>query len=174
MTATTEVRVLHGAAPGLGTNATALTLRFKQSDDDTQDALAPIPVPSAGKAYSYRKSFLFVATTAPDNVISNLRFFSDGTSLGTGRKVLFARSSSYVQASATDVTASVGSTDVTTLTATSPETIQAGNLILSTDSFPTAGAALQEYVMLQLEASTSATAGNSSSAMTLSYRYDET
>ena len=174
MPAVTQVRVLHGASPGLGTDATNLTLRMKQADDDTQDATAPIPVPSSGKAYSWRKTFLFVANTAPDNAISNLRFFSDGASLGTGRKIMFARSSSYVQATATDAAATIGSTDVSTLTASSPETIQAGNLVLSTDSFPSSGGSLQEFVMLQLEVGTTATAGNSSAAMTLSYRYDET
>ena len=81
MTAATEIRVHHGAAPGLGVDVTSTTLRLKRADDDLQDANDPVPIPDVGVNYSWRKSLKLVATTAPDNKITNLRFFTLGESL---------------------------------------------------------------------------------------------
>jgi len=174
MPATVEVHIFHGAAPGLGSDVTLQTVRFKQADDDVQDALSPVPVPLEGYAYSWRKSFKLVATTAPDNRISNLRFFSDGASLGTGRTVLFGRSSSYVQASAGDQAGGISSTDVDLLTSSSPETIQGGTVMDSGDAYPYDGGAAQDYVMLQLRHDVNVVAGDAAAAKTLTYRFDET
>ncbi len=173
MAANVECRAFHSASPGLGVDVTSQTIRLKRADDDVQNDQDPVPVPSDGLEFSWRKSLKVVATTAPDNRIGNLRFFTLGESLGTGRRVLFARTGSYIQASAGDQAGSISSTDVDTLTPTSPETIQGGDMILSSDSFPTDGGALQDFVMLQLEIDPTASAGNSAAAKTLTYRYDE-
>lgn len=172
MAATVEARVFHGAAPGLGVDVSGQILRFKRADNDAQDAQDPVP--AAGLGYSWRKSFKLVVVTAPDNEISNLRFFADAGSLGTGRRILFARSSSYVQAGAPDETTPISAVDVTSKTAASPEVIQPGELVNSGDAFPTdAGASSsQDFVQLQLEHN-GAQAGNATSAMTVRYRYDE-
>lgn len=172
MAAQTVAAVFHGVAPGTPIDVTNQTLRMKRSDDDTQDALSPVPIPSSGFEYSWRKSFKLFFTTAPDNAVSNLRFFSDGGSLGVGRSLLFGRSSSYVQASAADQSGGIGSTDVSQITAASPEVIQAGDVVISTDSFPTDGN--QDFVMLQLRNDSTAIAGDASAEVTCSYRYDET
>lgn len=176
MVSQTEARVFHGAAPGLGVDITGQTLRFKRADDDLQDANNPIPVPAAGVEHSWRKSFKLIMVTAPDNAISNLRFFSDPGSLGTGRTVLFARSVAYTQASAADEGTPISAVDVQTKTAASPEVIEPGELANSGDVFPTdAGAAgQQDFVELQLAQDSTATVGNSAAAMTLRLRYDET
>lgn len=173
MAATVEARIHHGAAPGLGTDVTNQTIRFKRADDDVQDSVAPVPVPDAGFAYSWRKSLRLVIVTAPDNRVENLRFFTDGASLGVGREVFFARSSSYVQATAGDEGGAIGSTNVDSLTSSSPEVLQAGTLASSGDIFPTAGTG-QDFVMLQLRNATAALAGDAAAAKTLFYRYDET
>lgn len=171
-----ELRIFHGAAPGLGTDVTGTTVRFKRADDDAADSANPVPVPAAGLAYSWRKSFKLVVVTAPDNEIDNLRFFADAGSLGVGRRVLFARSAVYTQAAAGDETVAISAVDVTTKTSSSPEVLEPGELVNSGDSFPTdAGAAgTQDFVELQLEQDPTTTVGNAAAALTLRFRFDET
>jgi len=174
MTAQTEVHVHHGGAPLLGTDVTGGTLRFKRADNDVQDATNPVPIPAAGLGYSWRKSFRLIAQTAPDNEISNLRFYADAGSLGTGRRVLFARSAAYVQATVADETTPISAVDLATKTAASPELVQPGVLADSTDTYPLAAgvASSQDYVQLQLEVGSTAQAGTGGS-LGLRYRYDE-
>lgn len=175
MAAITEARVFHGAAPGLGVDVTGQTLRLKRSDDDVQDAAFPTPIPAAGLEYSWRKSFQLIIVTAPDNNISNLRFYSDGGVIGTGRRVLFARSPTYNQATAADETTPIGAVDVATLILASPEVIEPGVLCDSSDVYPLSegAAGQQDFCELQLEVQPTATVGVGGS-MTLRYRYNET
>jgi len=173
MAATVEVRVLHGGNPLLGSDITGRTARFKLADDDAQDAAAPIDRPAAGVAFSWRKSFLLVATALPDNGLSNLRFYSDTTPIGDGQRVLYATSSTYVQATAADQEAGISNVDVDGHTLNNPATIQAGQFIDgANDVAPYAGGGLQAHVMLQLEVASNAVGGNGGSK-TLTYRYDE-
>ena len=173
MAATTGLRVYHGSNPGLGVDATGLTLRFKQADDDQQDDQNPVPIPQEGVAFSWRKSLKLAATTAPDNRISNVRIFSLQESLGVGREVFFGRSSSYVQATAGDEAGAIGSTNMDTFTATAPEVIQAGDVLLSSDTYPFDGGARQDFWMFQLQHAITAIAGDAAAAKTLVCRYDE-
>lgn len=173
MAATVEFRSLHGGSPLLGSDVTGGTLYFKRADNDSQDSSDPVPKPDAGVTYSWRKSFLLVCTSLPDNGLSNLRFFSNGVALGTGLAVLFATSTSYVQATAADALAAISAVNVDTYTQNSPKVIQAGQWIdASADVAPYAGGALQDYVMLQLEVGATAV-GGLSGAKTVTYRYDE-
>ena len=178
MVATVSVRALHGASPGLGTDVTGQTIRLKQADNDLQDDLFPVPIPASGDPpnFSYRKVLQLVIDTAPDNRISNLRFFSDGGSLGTGRRVLFRRQTAYTQPNAADTSAAISAVDVTTLTDVSPEVIEPGELVNDTDSFPTreGAAGQQDHVELQLEVTSAATPGNSAGALVMRFRYTET
>lgn len=173
MGATVEIREFFGASPGLGSDVTGTTCRFKRADNSTQDANDPTPIPASGYDYSWRKSFKLVATVAPISYLGNLRFFSGGESLGTGRTLLFARSESYVQASSADEDAAIGGTDVDDLTSSAPEVIQAGTFIASGDAMPTDGGALQDYVMLQLRMADDASAGGVGAAKALRMRWDE-
>lgn len=173
MAAATELRIHHGAAPGLGVDATGLTLRMKRADDDIQDDQNPVPIPDDGVEFSWRKSIKLAATTAPDNRISNLRIFSLGESLGVGREIFFGRSSSYVQASAGDQAGAIGSTNFDAFTATAPEVIQAGDVLLSSDVFPFDGGARQDFWMFQLRHDITAIEGDAAASKTLVARYDE-
>ncbi|HEU03188.1 hypothetical protein LCGC14_0273480 [marine sediment metagenome] len=173
MAATTQLRVHHGASPGLGVDVSGQTLRFKQADDDIQDDQNPVPVPDIGVAFSFRKSFKLAATVAPDNRIFNLRIFTLGESLGVGREVFFARSNSYVQATAADLTGAIGSTNLDAFTPTAPEVIQAGDVILGTDAMPFDGGARQDFSMFQLRHEDTAIQGDAAAAKTLVMRYDE-
>lgn len=173
MAAAVEVRVLHGAAPGLGVDATSQTLRLKQADDDLQNDQFPVPIPQVGTNYSWRKSTLLVVTAPPDNAIGNLRFFSDGGSLGVGRTVLFGRRAAYLQATAADETTAVSAVDATTLTDVSPEVLQPGQLVSDVaPPVPTQGVG-QDVVELQLAVDPTALVGNSAAAIVFRYRYNE-
>jgi len=174
VSATVEVRVLHGGAPALGSDATGQTLRFKEADNDTQDSSDPIDRPGAGVVFSFRKSFLLVCTSLPDGFLSNLRFFSDGSPIGTGQRVLFAKSVPYIQATSADLDTAISLVDVDTKTQNNPDVIQAGNFIDgNNDVAPFAGGALQAHVMLQLEVGSTAVGGDGGSK-SLTYRFDET
>lgn len=173
MAATTELRVHHGASPGLGVDATGLTLRMKRADDDIQDDQKPVPIPDDGVEFSWRKSVKLAAVTAPDNRISNVRIFSLQESLGADREIFFARSSGYVQASAGDQAGAIGSTNLDAFTATAPEVIQAGDVMLSSDTFPFDGGVRQDFWMFQLRHGIAAIAGDAAAAKTLVCRYDE-
>lgn len=174
MAATTEIHVYHGAAPGLGADVTGQTLRFKRADDDIQDDQNPVPIPDDGVALSWRKSLKLAAVTAPDNRISNVRIFSLQESLGVGREIFFARSSSYVQATLADQGGLIGTTNFDAFTATAPEKITAGDVFLSTDPYPFDGGTRQDYWMFQLQHAINAIAGDAAAAKTLVCRYDET
>jgi len=173
MAATVEARVLHGGSPSLGSDITGATARFKNADNDAQDAADPVDRPASGVVHSWRKSFLLVCTVLPDNYLTNLRLYSDGGDIGTGQRVLFASSAAYVQASAADETAPISAVDVDVKTQNNPEVIQAGNWIdAANDVVPYAGGGLQAHVMLQLEVASNAIGGDGGSK-TLTYRYDE-
>lgn len=174
MTAVVDVQVFHGVAPGTGTDVGGSTLRMKRADNDTQDANDPVPIPEAGYAYSWRKCLRLVASSPPSNALRNLRFFTDGASLGTGRAILFARGGSYVQPSSADEDTPIGGQDAADLTSASPEVIVAGNFITDADVYPSDGGALQDTVFLQMRIGDDALAGAAAGALTCTYRFDET
>ncbi|KKK46231.1 hypothetical protein LCGC14_3164250, partial [marine sediment metagenome] len=155
-----------------GVDVTSTTIRLKRSDDDLQNDQFPVPIPLVGTEYSWRKSLLLVVTAPPDNSIGNLRFFSDGGSLGVGRTILFGRRAAYLQASVADETTAVSAVDATTLTSVSPEVLQPGQLVSDTDPVPTQGTG-QDVVELQLAVDPTALVGNSAAAIVFRFRYNE-
>jgi len=169
MAAVVQVRTYHGAGPTSG-DVTNATIRMKRADDDTQDAAAPVPIPSAGVARSWRKSLKIYATTGPDNQLTNLRIYSDGVSLGTATTIWIALASSYTQASSADESAAISAVDVDTYTSVSPLTIQAGEVLAAAETGD--GDTGQDFVELQLEIGSTAVPGNSAEK-TLTYQWDE-
>ncbi len=172
MAAQVEVRVLHGGAPGLGVDATSQTLRLKKADDDLQNAQFPVGIPTVGTNYSWRKVTALAVVAAPDNQIGNVRFFSDGGSLGVGRTILFNRAAAYTQPTAADESVAISAVDVTSLTDVAPEVLVPGQLVDDTDPVPTLGAG-QDYVETQLAVDPTAGVGNSAAAIVCRYRYNE-
>ena len=174
MAATTTVRSFHGSGPS-NADVTSTEIRFKRADNDTVDALNPVPIPTSGFNYSWRKHTKLRIDTAPANQITNLRWFSSGTALGTGITHLAVNSSSYTQGSSSDESAAIPSgVDSSTYTSGSPLTITAGQVAASGDTFPTfAGSSgSQDYMVQQMKVDTTAAAG-ASGARTFTYRYDE-
>lgn len=173
MAATTEIHIFTGAFPGTNTNVTSTEVRFKRQDEYAASggtaAQAPVPIPTSGTNYSWRKHFKLRVVTDPSNQISNLRFFSSGSSLGTGITHNVATTGTYVAGSSADETASIGGADSSTYTAGSPLVINSGQ-VMAAGAAPTFGT--QDFTVQQMGVGTAAVAGVSG-ARTYTYRYDE-
>ncbi len=83
MAATIEIHEMSALATG--TDKTSSTVRFKDADNATVDANNPLEIPAADTIYSYTKKLRPYMEDAPNTSISNLRWYTDGTSgFGTG------------------------------------------------------------------------------------------
>ena len=175
MAATSAVHVFSGVSPGTGADVTSTEVRYKRADNSVVNALNPIPIPTSSVNYSWQKSFKLYISTAPANQITNLRWFTSGTSLGTGITHYATTDSVYTQGSTADESALIsGGTDSSTYTSGSPLTITSGLVCDSTDSFPlyegTSGT--QDFLITQIGVGTSASAGTSG-VRTATFRYNE-
>ena len=168
MAATTQIHVFHGAG-GTATDITSTEIRFKRADNDTVDALNPVPIPTSGTNYSWRKSTKLRMVTDPANQISNLRFFSSGTALGTGIVHRLLQSVSYVQGSSSDEATSIGGNDSVNYTSAAPLSVNSG-VVLTAPAAPSYGT--QDYLVQQMAVDSTAAAGTSG-VRTYSLRYDE-
>ncbi len=147
--------------------------RFHRADSSpTSDGSTTfIPIPTSGTNYSWRKSFKLNVTTTPVGTVSNLRFFSDASSWGTGVTPYAKLKAAYTQGSSSDNSALFDGTavDLTTYTSGSPLTITAGTVL----SNPSTGYGTQDYLVIQVGVGSTAVAGTTA-ARTLTYRTDET
>ena len=83
MSATIQIHELSGLTTG--TDKTSGTVRFKNADNATVDTANPLVVPAAGTDFSYTKTLRAYMEAAPVSSISNLQWYSDGTTgFGTG------------------------------------------------------------------------------------------
>lgn len=167
MPATVQIISYHGATGTTETQVDGGNMRFKQADNDTVDAVNPIPVPGAGSNYSYIKQVRLKATTTPANSISNIKAYMDGANgLGTGVSLNGKTSASYTDPSSQGTTVLSGTADMFTYTSGSPLSIT-GSL-----TNPSTGG-IGDYLVMQMAVTTTATQGNTG-AETLTMTYDET
>lgn len=167
MPATVQMISQHGTTGTTETQVDAGNMHFKQADNDTVDALNPIPVPAAGTNYSYIKQVRLKATTTPANSLSNINFYTDGANgLGTGVSVNVKTSASYTDPASQGTTALTGTADAFTYTSGSPLSIS------GTLSNPSTGL-FGDYLVMQMAVGTTATQGNTASE-TITMTYDET
>ena len=119
------------------------TLRFKTADDPLIDTANPILIPSAGTKYSYWKQIYLLCADPDDNIIDNVKFYSDAAiGFGTGVTLMVGDetptknsqvSAGYEVATGTPGTTGdemvaahaslTGSTDAASLTVGSPLTV---------------------------------------------------
>lgn len=170
MAASYEVNVWHGAGPT--DSAWSAGARYHRADTSptTDGATTFIPIPTSGTNYSWRKHHKLKVTVAPTGVCSNLRWFTDGTSWGTGISFFARTNGTYTQGSSSDNSAQVSGTvdAVANYVAGTPLTVNAGTVLTATTGYGT-----QDYVVTQVGGGTTAGAGTTS-ARTLTYRVDET
>ncbi len=170
MAATYQVDAATGSGPTMAAWPAGGRFHRADSHPTTDGATTYIPIPASGTNYSWRKSFKLKVTATPVGSVSNLRFFSDATSWGTGVTAYAVAAASYTQGSSSDNTALIGSgVDVTTYTSASPLTINSGTVL----SNPSTGYGTQDYLVMQVGVGSTAAAGTTA-ARTLTYRVDET
>ena len=166
MPATVQIWGYHGAAASVaGADITSTDTRFKLADNDTADAENPVTVPTSGTNYSYIKNERLYCTVTPASVVDNLRFFTDGSSWGTGIAIYAKVSNSYVDPIVNGTAALTGVADETTYTSAAPLALT-GSI-----SNPDTGA-FGQFVVRQGAVGTGAAPGVVS-GKTQYFRYDE-
>ena len=165
MVATVQIVEGNGATRA-NTQKDGSTLRFKNADNATVDAVNPMVIPTAAQDWSYMKWTQLNVTVAPDTNLTNLKFYTDGT----GWSAADAFVKGWAQAETTYATPSE----------------PASSAEFSDDMFAyTSGAALDlgtaavtgtglkgDHAVLALEVEAGATQGTLT-AETLTYSYDE-
>lgn len=176
MAATVIINRLTGSGP-TKTAITSTTNRMSTSDVANPGTSDPIPIPTSGTNYSYWVVTRLECTAAPSNGINNLKWYSDGTSFGTGLTCKGNTATGYVQATGTQGTTGnvlnttnyatlAGATaDVTTHTSGSPKSVS-GSLGATTGEFG-------DRFVYQLEVGTTAGVGTTT-ARTFTWSYNQT
>ena len=98
MAADVNIEEGNGAPAGSWTDKTGGTVRFKNADNATVDAVNPLIKPTANQEYSFEKFLRVNFNTAPDTNITNLEGYMDGSNdYGTGRKLWGRDLAAYTQ-----------------------------------------------------------------------------
>lgn len=175
MAATVHIERQTGSGAGTGADITSTTTRMKQADNGTADTNNPVPAITT--SYSYWVSTRLNVTVAAANDVTNLKWYSDGTSAGTGLTISGAKASTGTNSGYRQATSAIQLTtgnhtgldatpvDVTTLTSGSPLTV-AGSRGTGTGQFG-------DFFVYQLAATASASPGPMT-ARTFTWQYDET
>lgn len=167
MAATMEIHEMSGA--DAGTDKTSGTIRFKDADDATVDTNNPLVVPAEGTTYSYTKKLRAYLQDAPTTQVSNLRWYSDGTS-GFGTGVAVTVKNIGTTFGTQYKTAMTEGADLFGKTSAAPLD---GD---GTDTGPFVPADVDTYVgdIIELQMSVASTASHGAlSAETLTFAYDE-
>ena len=187
MVATVLINRLTGSGPIVRTPITSINTRANAADAHTvADTASPIEKPGAGTNYSYWVNTQLETTVAPDNLIDNIEWFTDGVnSYGTGitLQVASAAEASYTEATGTPAVTGtlLNDTNYTGGTIT-PAVPGADNAFAFVTGAPLAVAGsttttedFGEIVIYQVAVGTSATAGTKpASPETITWRFDET
>lgn len=180
MAASAQTRYYHGSSPGsAGGDVTGSTVRHKRADNDIQDANNPLPVPTSGLVFTWRKHSKENYTTTPSGSITNLRWFI-GAAMAAGLYLGAWLNAIYTQGATADETGITGFTDTTpnqttndasNYLAAAPLTVNSGTVLTN----PSTGEGSQSYVVTQLGVrSTYAGGPGAISPVAVTYRYSET
>jgi len=166
-----------GVAPGSGASAT--NLRFKLADNNTQDTNNLCIIPAAGTNRSYWKVIALYAVSPPATAINNVKLYTDGALPWTGCTAYVGNEtpSTYSQAtggatSGDEIVANYGGGGVITAK-TNLFTYTSGSSKSVSGSIGAASGKITNYVVLQVDISTTATEGVKA-IETLTWQYDET
>lgn len=186
MVATITINRLTGPSGTIvETDITSINTRANAADAHTTgDTASPIEIPSAGTNYSYWVNTQLDATVAPDNLVDNLEWFTDGVNsygTGIGNVVAQAARASYTEAVGTPGVTGTELTDANytggTLTPATPTDSFAevtGAPLTVTGSTTTTGE-FGNIVVYQVTVGTTATPGTKpATPETFTWRYDET
>jgi len=174
-----DVNIMRITAAGCTlTDITSACTRVSTSDSPTPGAGNPIPVPTSGSNYSYWLSTILYAACAPDNSITNITWYTDGSNtFGTGTQGTVITASEYVPATGTSGSSGIilstachlglnGAPSDLFLYASGCQLAVAGSIATATGSFP------DDHVVLQVSIDTTASPGNSGEE-TVTWQFDE-
>ena len=185
MVATVVINRLTGSGPIVRTDITSINTRANAADAHTvADTASPIEIPAAGTNYSFWVNTQLETTVAPDNLIDNIEWFTDGVnSYGTGitNVVAQAAEASYTEATGTPGVTGTELTDANytggTLTPATPTDSFAkvtGTPLAVTGSTTGVGD-FGNIVVYQVAVGTTATPGTKpATPETITWRFDET
>ncbi len=167
MAATVSVKQVVGA--GGGTATTITNLRFNTDDSVNPGTTAPLIKPSVGVNRSFWKTVYLNADTTPASFINNVKIYCDGTIGWTGCTLYIGSTGSYTQATGTTgltgTDSSVATANIQNYTSGAPKQLT-GSI-----ANPSTGR-ISDYVVMQVDVSTSATVGVLSPE-TITFQYDE-
>lgn len=175
MTATVAINEWNGTGPGVKTDKTSGTIRFKNADSATVDLNDPLVVPASGQQYSFEKWLRLAITGGPFTQISNVRAYSDGINgFGAGIKLWGETRTAFDSTNGpqkpSEVTdppvgdSGLSMTDAFTWTQAVPLSLGAGPFTAIGD--------MGDFLLLVLEVEAAATQGVLP-AETLTFAYDE-
>jgi hypothetical protein len=178
MAATVLIKRLTSTAPGQSgsTDITSINTRMKQNDTHATGG-TDNPVPAVTTSYSFWITTQLECTVTPTTLVDNLRWFSDGSNIGTGLVINGQTATTYVIAASaivlntTNYTGLTGApVDVVTLTSGAPKAVTGS---ISNPSTGYIGGTTNGMFVYQLAATASAAAGPTATE-TFTWRYDET
>lgn len=175
MAATVHIERWTGSGAGTGADITSTTTRMKQADNGTVDTSNPVPAVTT--SYSYWVSTRLNVTVAPANNVTNLKWYSDGVSAGTGLTVSGAKASTganagYRQATSAIILNNTNHTGLDVASATDVSTYTSGSPLTIVGSQASTGV-FGDFFVYQLAATSSASPGPMT-ARTYTWQYDET
>lgn len=175
LVATVQIRRLTGPVAATSTNVTSGSVHAGTEDVNTSPC--KIPVPTAGSNYSFWVNTQLHATVAPDNSLTNIKWYTDGANtFGTDITAIVSTASIYIGASgaagssgslltAANHASLTGATSSLFLYTSSCKLAVAGSIANTTGSFG-------NRVVYQLIVASNASAGNTGSE-TITFEFDE-
>lgn len=162
MPATVQIIEKNGAG-GTATDKTSGSVRLKKADNSTVDLINPLVKPTAGSDFSFEKWLRLNVTGGTFVQMTNLKFYTDGSSgLGTGVSLWAKAVAAY--ATPAQGASNVGYANAFTLTSGAPLNLGAG---------PFTGTGEKgDHVVLLGEIATTV-AGGLTPSETLTFAWDE-
>lgn len=174
MAATVSIYEWNGTSGSqASTDKTSGTVRYKKADNATVDANNPLVKPSAGNDRSYEKWLrLHIGGTGPTGVITNPKFYTDGTNnFGTGIAAYIRTTNPGSYATPAIPANDAGGTDQFTYNSGSGKALDVANA----GPYSGTNTDIADFAVLWMTLSTSvASPQNPTSSETITFAYDET
>lgn len=145
------------------TEATITGLMMRANDSVAVTKANPITIPAEGTAYSYEKWVRFKCTVAPDNSVSNFKYWGPNTTPGTGLTLFAGTTDTGATPVATD--SAVATTQQDTNYYDTSHVLAIGGTLTTEDQE-------SNYLVLQLDVASTAGPGDIVQ-QTHNYSYDE-
>lgn len=172
MAATVLIREKNGAGE-TATDKTSGTIRFKNADNATVDAVNPLVKPASGNDRSFEKWLrLHIGGTGPTGQITNPQFYTDGTNnWGTGITGFIRTTNPGTYSTPAEPASDASGTDMFSFSSASRKDMDVAN----PGPFTGTNVDIADYAVLWMTLATTVSAPqNPTSSETITFSYDET